>query len=467
MTATTTQGSRYDGATLVRSFASGELSPVTVAEEIIADVETRNPAINAFTDFDPAQVLRDARASEHRWSSGAPLGPIDGVPCTVKENLYRVGIPAHAGTAGGEPTIPTRSSPIVERILESGGVIVGSTTMPDWGMLSSGVSSRNGITRSPWNEALTVGGSSSGAGAAAAAGFGTFHVGTDIGGSVRLPATWLGLATLKPSDGRIPLDNPYQGRAAGPLAQSVADVSLAMSVLSRPDGRDYTALPPETIAWDELDLDVRGAKVAVQLESGAGMDVDPEVQAAIRAAADLYSDAGAEIVELAPFIDDKVLVDIDLFWRVRFWRTYVAMTPAEKTLVLPFISTWVHGGADVSGRRVLESYDAISELRRITVEATLPFDAVLSPVSPVAAFPAEWPMPWGHEDHGMDHIAFTLPYNMSGQPASSVNAGFTADGRTIGLQIAGRRFADHEVLRHSAWFEAARPASAVPGFPGA
>lgn len=469
MTRTTTQGplARFDGAALIRSYASGELSPVTVAEEIIADVETRNPEINAFTDFDPAQVLRDARGSEQRWRAGAPLGPIDGVPCTVKENLYRAGVPAHAGTAAGQPTTPTRSSPIVERILESGGVIVGSTTMPDWGMLSSGVSSRNGVTRSPWNPSLTVGGSSSGAGAAAAAGFGTFHVGTDIGGSVRLPATWLGVATLKPSDGRIPLDNPYQGRAAGPLAQSVADVALAMSVLARPDGRDYTALPPETTDWTDLELDVRGTRVALQLDPGAGMAVDPEVRAAIAAAADLYSDAGAEVVELAPFIDEQVLVDVDLFWRVRFWRTYVAMSPAEKTRVLPFISSWVHGGADVSGSRVLQSFDAISELRRVTVEATLPYDVVLSPVSPVAAFPAEWPMPWGHDDRGMDHIAYTLPYNMSGQPASSVNCGFTADGRTIGLQIAGRRFADHEVLRHSAWFEAARPASAVPVFPTA
>ena len=469
MTRTTTQGplARFDGAALIRSYASGELSPVTVAEEIIADVETRNPEINAFTDFDPAQVLRDARGSEQRWRAGAPLGPIDGVPCTVKENLYRVGVPAHAGTAAGQPTTPTRSSPIVERILESGGVIVGSTTMPDWGMLSSGVSSRNGVTRSPWNPSLTVGGSSSGAGAAAAAGFGTFHVGTDIGGSVRLPATWLGVATLKPSDGRIPLDNPYQGRAAGPLAQSVADVALAMSVLARPDGRDYTALPPETTDWTDLELDVRGTRVALQLDPGAGMAVDPEVRAAIAAAADLYSDAGAEVVELAPFIDEQVLVDVDLFWRVRFWRTYVAMSPAEKTRVLPFISSWVHGGADVSGSRVLQSFDAISELRRVTVEATLPYDVVLSPVSPVAAFPAEWPMPWGHDDRGMDHIAYTLPYNMSGQPASSVNCGFTADGRTIGLQIAGRRYADHEVLRHSAWFEAARPASAVPVFPTA
>jgi len=462
-----TQTARFDGAGLARAYASGELSPVAVAEEIIADVEARNPVVNAFTDFDPSQVLDDARASEQRWLRGEQRGPIDGIPCTVKENLYRAGILAYAGTAASEPTMPTRSSPIVERILEAGGVIVGSTTMPDWGMLSSGVSSRNGITRSPLDSTLTVGGSSSGAGAAAAAGFGTFHVGTDIGGSVRLPAAWLGVATLKPSDGRIPLDNPYQGRAAGPLAQSVADVALAMGVLARPDGRDYTSLPPESIAWNDLGLDVRGTRVAVQLEPGAGMPVDPEVRAAIAAAADLYSDAGAEVVELDPFIDDGFLDDVDTFWRVRFWRTYLALSPESKSKVLPFISTWVHGGADVSGRRVLECFESISELRRVTVEATLPFDAVLSPIAPVAAFPAEWEMPWGHDDRGMEHIAFTLPYNMSGQPASSINAGFTADGRAIGLQISGRRFADHDVLKHTAWFEAARPEAARPVFPAA
>ncbi|NQX13302.1 amidase [Microbacteriaceae bacterium VKM Ac-2855] len=456
-----------DGASLTRGYADGSLSPVDVAAAILADIEARNPVLNAFTDLDPEQVLADARASEARWNAGAPLGPIDGVPVTVKENLYRRGIAARAGTAASDSVVPTRDSPAVERILESGGVIVGSTTMPDWGMLSSGVSSLHGVTRSPWNPSLTVGGSSSGAGAAAAAGFGTFHVGTDIGGSVRLPATWLGLATLKPSDGRIPLDNPYQGRAAGPLAQTVADVALGMEILSRPDGRDYTALAPESIAWSDLGTDVRGKKIGLHLDPGAGMPVDPEVRAVIVAAADAFSDAGAEVVELKPFIDDAALELIDTYWRVRFWRQYRALSPEAKSKVLPFISTWVHRGADVSGARVLECAEGISEMRRRTVGATLPFDGVLAPVSPVAAFPAEWPMPWGFSDDGMAHIAFTLPYNMSGQPASSVNAGFTADGRTIGLQISGRRFADHEVLKLTSWYEAARPASAAPVFPNA
>ena len=133
--------------------------------------------------------------------------------------------------------------------------------------------------------------------------------------------------------------------------------------------------------------------------------------------------------------------------------------------MLPFISTWVHGGADVSGRRALEAYDAIGELQRATVAATGPYDAVLSPVASVAAFPADWPMPWDHADQGMSHIAFTLPYNMSGQPASSVNCGFTRDGPPIGPQISGRRFADLETLRYTAWYERSRPTDAIPQFP--
>lgn len=467
MTSSTSTTTALDGATLLAGYRDGSISPVEVAAGVLADIEARNPVINAFTDLDPEQVLADARASERRWLAGAPLGPIDGLPVTVKENMYRAGVPARAGTAGGEATIPVRDSPIVERLLESGGVIVGSTTMPDWGMLSSGVSSLSGVTRSPFDPSLTVGGSSSGAGAAAAAGFGTFHVGTDIGGSVRLPATWLGLATLKPSNGRIPLDNPYFGRAAGPLAQSMTEVARAMQVLSIPDERDYTSLPPAEIDWLDLDTDVRGKKIALHLEPGAGMSVDPEVRAAILAAADTFSDAGAEIVELPAFIDEQALQYVDTYWRVRFWRTYKELSPEQKNRVLPFISTWVHRGADVSGATALECAEGMSELQRRTVAATHPFDAVLSPVAPVAAFPAEWPMPWGHEDNGMAHIAFTLPYNMSGQPASSINAGFTADGRTIGLQISGRRFADAEVLRLSAWYESARPASAVPAFPNA
>ena len=453
-----------DAGALAAAFRGGEASPVEVLDEVLADIEARNGVVNAFSDVTPERARADAAASAERWARGEPLSPLDGVPVTVKENMVRAGQPYRSGTAAAPPAMPERDAPIVERLTEAGAVIVGTTTMPDWGMLSSGVSSAHGITRSPLNPALTVGGSSSGAGAAAAAGWGPIHMGTDIGGSVRFPAAWLGLTTLKPSDGRIPLDTPYQGRAAGPIARTVADVALAMSIVTRPDARDYTSLPYEDIAWMDLDVDVRGMRIALQLDAGAGIAVDPEITRAVREAAEVFAAAGGEIVELEPFIDESLLVAIDEFWRVRFWRTYAAMPVEARAKVLPYIAQWVIGGADVPGTRVLECYESIAELRRRTVAATDGFDAVLSPVSAMAAFPAEWPMPWGDSDESMPHLGFTLPYNMSGQPASSINAGFTADGRAIGLQIAGPRFADLEVLRLTRWYEQHRPASAVPDF---
>ncbi len=159
-------------AELVAAYASGDLSPVDALEDVAAVIEAREPELNAFWQLDLRSARTAARASEQRWGRGQPAGPIDGVPVTVKENLARAGVPMPAGNAGVEPVVPTRSSPVVERIEESGGVILGSTVMPDWGMLSSGVSSLHGVTRSPWNTSLTTGGSSSGAGAAAAGGYG-------------------------------------------------------------------------------------------------------------------------------------------------------------------------------------------------------------------------------------------------------------------------------------------------------
>ncbi len=172
---------------------------------------------------------------------------------TLKENLARRGVPMPAGNAGVDPVVPGHDAPVTARVLEAGAVVLGSTVMPDWGMLSSGVSSLHGTTRSPWNPAWTTGGSSSGAGAAAAGGYGPLHVGTDIGGSIRLPGTWLGLVALKPSDGRVPLDSPYLGRVAGPLTRTVADAALLMQVISRPDVRDWTSLPPADLPWLDLD----------------------------------------------------------------------------------------------------------------------------------------------------------------------------------------------------------------------
>ncbi|GAA1058309.1 amidase [Agromyces luteolus] len=453
-------------ADLAAAFRTVATTPVAIAEDALARIARLEPVVNAFSDHDPDQVRADAAASADRFRRGAPLGELDGVPVTVKENMLRAGVPARSGSAASAPVVPEADSPIVARLREAGAVILGSTTMPDWGMLSSGVSSLHGITRSPLDPALTVGGSSAGAGAAAAAGLGPIHLGTDIGGSVRFPAAWLGLVGLKPSAGRVPIDPPYLGRAAGPIGRRVADLAAAMAVVTRPDVRDHTSLPYEELDWTDPGLEVRGLRIAVHADAGAGLPVDPEVAAAVRSAAERFAAAGADVVELAPFLDDGLLGQVDLFWRVRFRRTFDELPPEARDRVLPYIARWVAPGAGVSGTDVLAAYDDIGELRHRTVLATAPFDAVLSPVAPMAAFPAERPMPWGEEDLGMAHIAFTLPYNMSGQPAVSINAGRTADGRAIALQVVGPRFADVRVLALAAWWERERPAdAAVPPAP--
>ena len=450
---------------MLRAYAARELSPVEVHDAVQAVVEAREPVLNAFWHRDLEESRAAAAASEARWAAGEPLGALDGVPVTLKENLARRGVPMPAGNAGVDPVVPQRDAPVTERVLEAGAVVLGSTVMPDWGMLSSGVSSLHGTTRSPWNPAWTTGGSSSGAGAAAAAGYGPLHVGTDIGGSIRLPGTWLGLVALKPSAGRVPLDNPYLGRVAGPMTRTVTDAALLMQEISRPDARDWTSLPPADLDWRDLDHDVSGLRVGLHLDAGCGAPVDPEVAVVVRRAAVCFDEAGAVVEELGPFVEQSLLDALDRFWRVRSWADYSRLPEEARRRVLPYIVEWVHGGADVSGRDVLDAYHDVARMQARTVAATLPFDLVLSPVTPAAAFPAEQPMPVPDPRQTMSHIGFTAPYNMSGQPAVSINAGFTADGRPVGVQLAGRRFDDLGVLRAAAWYEQHRPADAVPRWP--
>ncbi len=450
---------------LVRRYRSGDLDPVEVCADVLAVIAAKEPVLNALYLRDDEAALRDARASSLRWRAGAPAGPIDGVPMTLKENISRAGLPMPSGTAAGSPVVPTHNAPITDRVVAAGAVVLGSTTMPDWGMLSSGVSSLHGISRSPWNPELTTGGSSAGAGAAAAGGYGPLHVGTDIGGSIRLPGTWLGLATLKPSNGRVPLHAPYFGRAAGPMARTVADLALLMQVIAQPDDRDWTQLPAAEIPWMEMNLPLTGLRIGWHVKAGAGFDADPEIAAAVVGAAQLFSGSGAQVAQIEPFIDQQLLDDLDLFWRVRSWRTFAALPEAEKEKVLPFIVQWVSGAADTSGTRLMECYESTTKMAARTVAATAAFDIILSPVAPMAAFAAADPMPWGSADLGMQHIAFTAPYNISEQPAATVNCGFTSDGRTIGLQLAGRRFTDHLVLQAAQWYETHRGAAATPRWP--
>lgn len=453
---------------LVARYRDGTLSPVDVHDAVQAVIDRREPVLNAFWVRDPAASRAQAEASARRWRSGEPLGPLDGVPVTLKENLARRGVPMPAGTAAVDPVVPDDDAPVTARLLEAGAVVLGSTVMPDWGMLSSGVSSRHGVTRSPWDPAWTTGGSSSGAGAAAAGGYGPVHVGTDIGGSIRLPGTWLGLATLKPTGGRVPLAAPYLGRAAGPMARTVGDLGVLLSVIARPDARDWTSLPPAGDAGRVVRPNPpRGLRVALHLDAGCGAPVDPQVRAVVERAAAVFADGGARVEEIPPFATQDLLDDLDLFWRVRSWNDVRSLPPQRRAAAHPFVAQWALGGADLTGVRVLQAYQSIGELAARTTAATSGFDLVLSPVAPVAAFPAEQPMPFTEPGREMAHIAFTAPYNMSGQPAATVNAGFTGDGRPVGVQLAGRRFADADVLDAAAWFEEQRPDDAVPRWPDA
>ena len=445
-----------DAGTLSARYADGMNTPTEVIESVLARIAEREPELNAFYLHDPEQVRVDAAAATERWASGTQLSSFDGVPATVKENFARRGLPKPSGTALPNPTIAAQNAPTTDRLLEAGVVILGSTTMPDWGMLSSGVSSLHGITRNGLNPVHTSGGSSAGAGTAAAAGYGPLHVGTDIGGSIRLPGTWQGLTALKPSEGLIPLDAPYMGRAAGPLTRTAADAIHLMSLIARTDERDYLTRSYGEMNWSTEPISPVGMRVAVQLDAGSGIAVETETRAIIEAAATLFEQAGASVERLDPFIALGVLDGIVNFWRSRFYADYEMLSEDERGRVLPFIAEWCRAGADFSAAQTVRNRNQMDEMARLTREATAPYDLVLSPVTPVAAFPAEDPMPILDPLATMGHISFAVPYNMSGQPAVSVGAGVQNDGRTVGLQIASPIGTDDTLLRVVAWFESVR-----------
>ncbi len=438
---------------LVAAYHSRTLSPVEATRAVLAHIARWEPHLMATYALDPEGALAMARASEQRWLAGRPLGALDGVPAMIKENIATKGVPVPLGTAATELVPAVEDAPPAARLREAGAVLMGKTTMPDYGMLSSGLSSFHALTRNPWDLSKGPGGSSSGAGAGAAAGYGPLHVGTDIGGSIRLPACWCGVFGLKPSNGRIPITHPYYGRVAGPITRSVADAALMMQVLSRPDLRDTTSLPPAAIDWTSLRREVRGLRIGLLLDAGWGLAVEPETAAAVQAAARAFEAAGAIVEPLAPFTTRAMIDGLDNFWRMRFWLDFSALPPARQARVLPYIREWIVTAGRLDGAEVFRGFSQMAAIRDATLAATQDFDFVLSPVSPVPAFAAELASPIHDPRRPFEHIEFTLPFNMSEQPAASIPCGFTSDGLPIGLQISGRRFDDLGVLQVARAFE--------------
>jgi len=433
-----------------------EASPVETVRAVIAHIERNEPQLHALYAFDPEAALAQARDSEVRWTKGTPLSALDGVPGTIKENIASKGTPVPLGTAATE-LVPAA------RWREAGCVLLAKTTMPDYGMLSSGLSSFHALARNPWNLAKNPGGSSAGAGAAAAAGYGPLHIGTDIGGSIRLPAGWCGVFGLKPSLGRIPIKPPYAGRVAGPMTRTVTDAAMLMVELSKPDWRDTMSLPYQAIEWTSLERDVKGLKLGLQLDPGWGLPVQPAVRAAVDAAAKRFADAGAIVEPIAAFSTREMIDGMDAFWRFRSWLDIGALPRERQAKVLPYIRQWAEGGAALNAAQLFHGYNQMAALREAAVAACQPYDFVLSPVSPVVTFPAEWAGPTNDPARPLEHIAFTLPFNMSEQPSAAVPCAMSDDGLPIGLQITGRRHDDLGVLRLARAWEQMRPA--LPPWP--
>jgi aspartyl-tRNA(Asn)/glutamyl-tRNA(Gln) amidotransferase subunit A len=241
------------------------------------------------------------------------------------------------------------------------------------------------------------------------------------------------------------------------MTRTVADTALLMSVLSRPDARDHLSLPPADLPWSSVDGTLDGLRVGLHLDSGPGLPVDPATLDAVTAAARVFEAAGAVVEPVGPFLTGEMLDGLDTFWRTRAWSDMTALPEERRAKVLPYIADWAAGGAEASGVDVYRGFAQIDAISVAALRATAGFDVVLSPTCPVAAPPADWASPTNDPARPFEHIAFTVPYNMSGQPAVSLNCGYTGDGRPIGLQIAGRRFDDLGVLRAAAAYERLRP----------
>jgi aspartyl-tRNA(Asn)/glutamyl-tRNA(Gln) amidotransferase subunit A len=447
-------------AELAAAYASGELSPVQVARALLERIDAWEPRINAMYRVHREAALEQARASEVRWRAERPLSALDGVPVTIKENIATRGDPAPIGTrANQDAPLQGADAPAAARVREAGCVILGKTTMPDFGMLSSGVSSLHGVTRNPWRLDRNPSGSSSGAAAAAVAGYAPLHLGTDIGGSVRLPATHCGIFALKPSLGRVPVSPPYMGRVVGPMTRTVADAALLMSAIARPDPRDYMSLPFAEQQFGSISgIDPKGLKIGFLSDMGVGLEVEPEVRGAAQAAATALAGAGCHVESIRSFLTEEMLDGMCRFFEARSYHDLMNLSAGKREKVLPFVAEWCSWrAAQFSGRDVMQAYTLIMAMREAAVAASQPYDFILSPVSPILPYEAELAAPGNDPRHALPHIAFTMPYNMSEQPAASLNWSASADGLPVGVQLIGKRFDDVGVLGLARLLETLRP----------
>jgi aspartyl-tRNA(Asn)/glutamyl-tRNA(Gln) amidotransferase subunit A len=451
-------------ADLVQHYGRRELSPLEVAKAVLARMERLQTNVNAFVYTDPETTLAEAGASEERWMRGEPAGLVDGVPVTIKDELDIEGWPTRDGSRAllGAPPA-AEDSPVVARLREQGAVFLGKTATPEFGCRAVTVSPVHGVTRNPYDLRKTPGGSSGGAAAAVALGLGTIGIGTDAGGSVRIPASFCNVVGFKTSFGRVPSfpPNPFIPlEVIGPLTRTVADAALALSVITRPDRRDPFALPYEDRDYRAgIDAGVAGLRVAYSPTLGRpGVVIDPEVAAIVADAAETFTRLGAAVETADPEWPCDPLDAYLVFWKSAFANFVTSFLSAEqRALIDPDLLSLREAGRELT----LADYQlALNRRAEIAVAAKAFFNAydlLLSPVMPIRPFAAERLGPPGIARDDWSWCPFTWIFNLTRQPAASVPCGFTAEGLPVGLHIVGPLYGDALVLRAGRAFEHARP----------
>ncbi len=443
---------------LVKGYAKKKFSPVDVAKACLAQIERHEPALNAMVEIRRAEALDAARLSEKRWLRGEPQGPVDGVPALIKDLLLVKGWPTLRGSKTVSPDQAwDQDAPSVARLRECGAVFLGSTTTPEFGWKGVTDSPLTGITRNPWDVTRTPGGSSGGSSAAAAAGYAPLTLGTDGGGSIRIPAGFAGIFGLKPSFGRVPAYplSPFGTVAhVGPMTRDVEDSALMMNVITQPDARDWHSLPYDGVDYTEkLKKGIKGLRIAFSPTLGYA-DVDSEIAELVDDAVRLLERLGAHVEPVDPGFADPAPC-----FRILWWAGARAalghLSPEQKKLLDPALADVVEQSMSIS----LDDYAGAVKQRGLLGSHMRQFmenyDLLVTPTLPIPAFEAGKLAPASTDPSGkwVNWTPFSYPFNLTQQPAASVPCGFTKDGLPAGLHIVGRMFDDRTVLRAAYAYE--------------
>jgi aspartyl-tRNA(Asn)/glutamyl-tRNA(Gln) amidotransferase subunit A len=447
---------------LLALYRSGQASPLEATRAVLARIGAVQPKINAFALVAAEEALAAARASEARWRQSAPMGALDGVPCSIKDLILTKGWPTLRGSRTVDAAQPwDTDAPATARLREAGAVLIGKTTTPEFGCKGETNSPLTGITRNPWDLSKTPGGSSGGSAAAVAAGCGPLSVGTDGAGSVRIPAAFCGNFGFKPSFGRVPAYplSPF-GTVAhlGPHTMSVRDAALMMSVLKQPDARDWTSLPPDPRDYlVGLEDGVRGWRVAWSPTLGYAKNVHPEVATACAQAVQRLAELGARVDAVEPGFEDPLPVTTGL-WFVGAWTLWNTLTPEQQARTDPDFAAEAALGSAISAlevQRLNVQRGALGSLMRQFMQR---FDLLVTPAVAVPAFEAR---PAGHSridpESMLGWTPFSYPFNLTQQPACTLPCGLTRGGLPIGLQLVGPMFGDALLLRAARALESALP----------